>query len=76
MDEGHRPKPAYASLIGRWLIGSSIREAEVDRLPDPDAFRDAMFLSQYGSWSGATLDQTDAIVLALVRMFQSPVRKG
>ena len=70
MDQGDGPKPIYAGLIGRLAIGRKISEAEVDRLPDPDLFRDAWMLYQHGTWNAAVLDETDALLLALVRKFQ------
>ena len=71
MDRGHRPKPAYASLIGRLTLGQSVSEAEVSRLPDPELFRDAFLLSQRGTWSARDLDETDALLLALTRTFMN-----
>lgn len=41
-------------------------DAEIDRLPDPDLFRDAMFLARHGRWSPQDLDDTDTQLLALI----------
>ena len=69
------PKPAYSALIGRLAIGQAVTEAEVDKLPDPDLFRDAQLLSVRGSWSARDLDETDALVLALTRKFMNTRRQ-
>ena len=50
-------------------------KGEIDRLPDPDLFRDAMFLNQSGQWSPRDLDETDALLLALIGKFRN-VRRG
>lgn len=50
-------------------------EAEIDRLPDPDLFRDALFLLARGTWSPEDLDKSDSRLVALVRKLGS-VRKG
>jgi hypothetical protein len=54
-----------------------VYEAEVDLLPDPDLFRDALLLSQSMGWpaSSRDLDETDALVLALVRRLRNVKRK-
>ena len=75
MDRGHRPKPAYAGLIGRLTLGQSVSEAEVERLPDPDLSRDAQLLSVRGLWTPRELDEADALLLALTRTFMSTVRR-
>ena len=49
-------------------------EAEVERLPDPDMFRDAFFLSQHGVWTPSELDGADALVLSLVQKFKTARR--
>jgi hypothetical protein len=73
---GNGPKRTYSALIGRLLTpGSRVTEAEVDRLPDPELFRDAFYLYQYGTWTAQTLDECDALLLALVRSFQNTVVK-
>jgi hypothetical protein len=51
-----------------------VSEAEVDRLPDPDLFRDALFLHTQGVITPSELDGMDAALLALVRRFKSPRR--
>jgi hypothetical protein len=43
-----------------------VSEAEVERLPDPDTFRDAIILSRHGTFSARDLDETDALLLALL----------
>jgi len=43
-------------------------------LPDPDLFRDAVFLSQMGTWSPADLDATDALLLGLVQRIRNAKR--
>jgi hypothetical protein len=45
----------------------SVYEAEVEALPDPDLFRDALFLAENGTWSAPELDATDALLLAVIR---------
>jgi hypothetical protein len=52
-----------------------VSEAEVDRLPDADAFRDAVFLAIRGTWSAPDLDATDALVLAIVQRIK-PAKRG
>jgi hypothetical protein len=69
------PKRTYSALIGRLVLGQSIQEAEVDLLPDPEAFRDAFVLAQWGTWTQAALDETDALVLALVQQIRNAGRK-
>lgn len=68
MDRSDGPKRAYADLIGRLLTpkAGGVSEAAVEKLPDPDLFRDALLLSQAGSWSASDLDATDALLVALV----------
>jgi hypothetical protein len=54
-----------------------VSAAEIARLPDPDLLYDAYFLWQHGTWTAQTLDECDALLLALVRMFtDSTVKKG
>lgn len=51
-------------------------EGEVDRLPDPELFRDALFLA--GSpfpGSPRDLDDTDASLYALVQMIRNARRR-
>jgi len=48
-----------------------VSEAEVERLPDPDLFRDAVWLAERGTWSPRELDETDALLLALVRKIKN-----
>jgi len=43
-------------------------------LPDPATFRDAVFLAQAGHWSPAELDDTDALLLALVMQLRHSKR--
>jgi hypothetical protein len=52
-----------------------VTTGEIDRLPDPDLFRDAMLLAEIGTWSPQELDDTDAILLALVRKIRT-ARRG
>lgn len=75
MDRGDGPKPIYSPLIGRLALEQSVSEAEVDKLPDPDLFRDAFLLSQRGTFTPQALDETDALLLALVRKFWN-VKRG
>ena len=74
MDRGDGPKRTYAALIGRLALGQTIGESEVEKLPDPDLFRDAVFLSQMGTWSPADLDATDALLLGLVQRIRNAKR--
>lgn len=46
----------------------------MDKLPDPDLFRDALILSQAGSWSPRDLDDTDAILLSVVQKLRNTRR--
>jgi hypothetical protein len=46
-----------------------VTPGEIDRLPDPDLFRDAMFLAGRGTWTARDLDDTDALLVALIRTF-------
>jgi hypothetical protein len=68
------PDIAYAKVIGRMLLGQSISESEVMKLPDPELFKDALILSTDGRWSPRDLDETDALLLALVRKFRNAKR--
>ncbi len=42
-------------------------DSEVDLLPDPDLFRDAVTLAVMGTFSPTELDATDALLLDLVQ---------
>jgi hypothetical protein len=54
-----------------------VSQAEVNRLPDPDLFRDALLLSRRGTFSPRDLDDTDALLLALVDLFwTTTVKRG
>lgn len=49
----------------------------MDRLPDPDLFRDALFLAPGTGWTAAALDETDALLVALITKFRNArVRHG
>lgn len=51
-------------------------EGEIDALPDPDLFRDAFLLAQWGTWSPRDLDETDALLLNVVnRIKRAMTRK-
>ncbi len=50
-------------------------QAEIDRLPDPELFLDALRLAQIGRWSPADLDATDALLLALVDRMRNARRR-
>jgi hypothetical protein len=65
------PDAAYAKLIGRLALGQRIGDSEIERLPDPDLFRDAVLLSQQGSFSAADLDAMDALLLALIHKLRN-----
>jgi hypothetical protein len=43
-----------------------VGDAEVDKLPDPEAFRDAQFLAVHGRFSLADLDASDALTIAIL----------
>ena len=75
MDRGDGPKRTYSALIGRLILRQAIGDAEIERLPDPDLFHDAVFLSQHGTWTAADLDATDALLLALVRRIHNAKRE-
>jgi hypothetical protein len=48
-----------------------VSEAEVNKLPDPEMFRDALLLAAVGRWSPAELDATDALLLAVVEKIRT-----
>lgn len=50
--------------------------AQIQSLPDPDLFLDALWLSDNGRWSPSDLDDTDALLLSVIHMFRSPVSHG
>jgi hypothetical protein len=75
LDGGHRPKPAYSELIAKIGLGVPVYDGEIDYLPDPDLFRDALFLAARGTWSARDMDECDALLLALVRRIQNTRRK-
>lgn len=58
------------------LPGHSASSSEIDRLPDPQLFRDAVFLANNGAWSPVDLDDTDALLLALVKRLQTPPKRS
>jgi hypothetical protein len=70
------PKPAYSELIGRLLIEGSVSESEIDKLPDPDLLRDAMFLVDNPSWTQRDLDEADSQLLDLMKRLRTPVKRG
>lgn len=70
------PKPAYSELIGRLLIDGSIRDSEVDKLPDPELFRDAVFLVDNPTWTPRDLDEADEQLLQLMKRLRTPVKRG
>lgn len=41
-------------------------DAEIDKLPDPELFRDAAFLAKYGTFSPRDVDDMDALLWALI----------
>jgi hypothetical protein len=48
-----------------------VSEREIDRLPDPDLFRDAVRLKRAGvRWTPRELDECDALLLALLDKFK------
>lgn len=56
-------------------MGHPVSEAEVNNLLDPEAFRDAWRLHEYGvSWSPSELDAVDAFLLALIEKFRGAKR--
>ena len=71
MDRGDGPKRAYAGLLSRLAVGQPVYEREIERLPEPDVFRDAVFLSSVGHWSPRDLDASDALLVALIRSLWS-----
>jgi hypothetical protein len=48
---------------------------ELDRLPDPELFRDALMLADTVSWSPAEMDATDALLYALIHSIRN-ARRG
>lgn len=75
MDRGDGPFSAYAALIGRLSLGQPVGQAEIERLPDPDLFRDALFLVRRGTFSPRDLDETDALLVDLIRKIDN-VKRG
>jgi hypothetical protein len=68
---------SYGALIGRMVMGYSPTDADIDALPDPDLFRDAMFLARHGRWSPDDLNEADTHLIRLVRHLQkTPVAAG
>ena len=71
------PNEPYARLIGRLVLGQRVSEAEVQKLPDPDTFKDAILLATEGRWSPKDLDEVDALLLALIQLIRNAnVQKG
>jgi hypothetical protein len=68
------PNEPYARLIGRLILGQKVSEAEVEALPDPETFRDALLLATEGRWSPDDLDKTDALLLALIDRIRNSKR--
>lgn len=69
------PGEQYARLIGRLILGQEVGEAEVERLPDPDTFKDALLLATTNlTWSPQDLDDTDALLLALIQKIRNAKR--
>ena len=68
------PNEPYARLIGRLIVGQSVSESEIEALPDPETFRDALLLSTQGRWSPTDLDETDALLLSLVGKIRNAKR--
>ena len=56
----------YAALIGRAKLGHPVGESEINRLPDPEAYRDARFLARFGSFSATDLNDADALTVSLL----------
>lgn len=75
VDRGDGPKRAYAGLIGLLALSQPISAAQIEALPDPDLFRDAVLLSRHGMWTPSELDGVDALLLAVVDRIAN-VRKG
>ena len=50
-------------------------KAEIDKLPDPDLFQDAALLATVGVWSPRDLDDTDALLLALIGKLRNTRRR-
>lgn len=71
VDRSHAAVP-YSALIGRLILGHPVGDAEIDRLPDPETFRDAVFLAKHGTFSPRDMDEMDALMFALI----TRLRKG
>lgn len=65
------PGPLYASIIGRLALGQKVTQGEIDRLPEPELFRDAKLLAEAGLFTPSELDAMDAKLLALVHKFRN-----
>jgi hypothetical protein len=47
-----------------------VGETEIDRLPEPETFRDARFLARYGRFTPSELDGMDRLLYALIVRLQ------
>jgi len=52
-----------------------VSDAEIRRLPDPDLLYDALDLVRIGRWSATELDDTDALLLALIRRMRTQPKR-
>lgn len=75
MDGGDHPRGPYAALIGRLTLGHPVGDREIDKLPDPELFRDAVFLAGRGTFSPSDLDGMDALLLALITKLTKAKRR-
>jgi hypothetical protein len=51
-----------------------VTDRTIERLPDPDLYRDARDLAQRGTWTPSELDGCDALLLACIRLFTTATR--
>jgi hypothetical protein len=66
------PNQSYAEVIVKLGLGVPVYEAEIDALPDPELFRDALLLAAGGyPTSAKDLEETDAQLLALVHKLRN-----
>ena len=72
--EATTPGEMYSRLIGRLVMGQRVSEAEIEQLPEPDTFKDALLLATEGRWSPKDLDDTDALLLSLIQRIRNAKR--
>jgi hypothetical protein len=56
-------------------MDGSVPDSEIEALPDPELFRDALFLVDNPAWTPRDLDEADADLLRLMKSLRTPVKK-